>query len=63
MTASSSEIVLVPCEEAYEEGFEDMFRRIPDTTKIQRLIGWKPTKSLNAILADSVGERRGLSAA
>jgi UDP-glucose 4-epimerase len=62
-TASSSEIVLVPYEEAYEAGFEDMFRRIPDTTKIQRLIGWKPTKSLNAILADVIGERRGLSAA
>jgi UDP-glucose 4-epimerase len=63
MTASSSEIALIPYEEAYEEGFEDMFRRIPDTTKIQHLIGWKPTKSLDAILADVVGERRGLSAA
>jgi hypothetical protein len=40
-----------------------MFRRIPDTTKIERLIGWKPTKALNAILADVVGERRALSAA
>jgi hypothetical protein len=40
-----------------------MFRRIPDTTKIQRLIGWRPTKSLDAILADVVGERRRLSAA
>jgi UDP-glucose 4-epimerase len=63
VTASNSEIALIPYEEAYEEGFEDMFRRIPDTTKIRRLIGWTPTKSLNAILADVVGERRGLSAA
>jgi UDP-glucose 4-epimerase len=63
LTASSSEIVLVPYEEAYEEGFEDMFRRIPDTTKIHHLIGWRATKSLNAILADVVRERRSLSAA
>jgi UDP-glucose 4-epimerase len=63
VTASNSEIALIPYEQAYEEGFEDMFRRIPDTTKIRRLIGWTPTKSLNAILADVVGERRGLSAA
>jgi UDP-glucose 4-epimerase len=63
VTASSSEIVLIPYEDAYEEGFEDMFRRIPDTTKIQRLIGWKPTKPLSAVLADVVSERRALAAA
>ena len=63
LTASSSEIVFVPYEEAYEDGFEDMFRRIPDTSKIHRLIGWKATKSLSAILADVIGERRTLSAA
>jgi UDP-glucose 4-epimerase len=63
VTASSSEIVQVPYEEAYEEGFEDMFRRIPDTTKIRGLIGWKPTKPLSTILADVIAERRGLTAA
>ena len=44
-TGSSSEIKLVPYDEAYEEGFEDMQRRIPDTTRIRERIGWEPTKS------------------
>ena len=53
-TGSSSEIKLVPYDEAYEEGFEDMQRRIPDTTRIRERIGWEPTKSLDEILADVV---------
>ena len=40
-TGSSSEIKLVPYDEAYEEGFEDMQRRIPDTG-IRERIGWEP---------------------
>ena len=55
---SESEIVLVPYDEAYEEGFEDMARRVPDTAKIGRLLGWRPTKSLLEILADVVESRR-----
>ena len=57
-TGSSSEIKLVPYDEAYEEGFEDMQRRIPDTTRIRERIGWEPTKSLDEILADVVNEHR-----
>lgn len=49
-TKSASEIVFVPYEKAYEEGFEDMPRRIPDTSKIEKLIGYRPTVSLDAIL-------------
>jgi UDP-glucose 4-epimerase len=49
-TASASEIVFVPYEKAYEQGFEDMPRRIPDTGKIERLIGYRPTVSLERIL-------------
>jgi UDP-glucose 4-epimerase len=49
-TNSRSEVVFVPYEKAYEEGFEDMARRIPDTTKIEKLIGYRPTVSLDAIL-------------
>ena len=44
MTESKSEITIVPYEEAYEPGFEDMQRRIPDTSKIRSLLGWHPTK-------------------
>ncbi len=50
MTKSKSEIVLVPYEKAYEEGFEDMPRRVPDTGKIAKLVGYKPTVSLEQIL-------------
>ena len=50
MTKSKSEIVLVPYEKAYEEGFEDMPRRVPDTSKIAKLVGYEPTVSLEQIL-------------
>jgi UDP-glucose 4-epimerase len=50
LTGSKSEIVMVPYEKAYEEGFEDMFRRIPDVTKLHRLTGFAPKIGLNEIL-------------
>jgi UDP-glucose 4-epimerase len=58
MAGSDSEIVLVPYDEAYEDGFEDMLRRVPDTEKLRRLLRWQPTKSLEEILADVVESRR-----
>ena len=53
LARSSSEIVFVPYDEAYEAGFEDMRRRVPDITKIRSLIGWEPRVDLDGIL-DSV---------
>jgi UDP-glucose 4-epimerase len=50
LTRSESEIVFVPYDEAYEEGFEDMPRRIPDTSKVNKLVGFKPEKRLDEIL-------------
>jgi UDP-glucose 4-epimerase len=50
MTESASEIVLIPYEQAYESGFEDMARRLPDLTKIQRTIGYRPTLDLPRML-------------
>jgi UDP-glucose 4-epimerase len=47
---SDSEIRLVPYEEAYEAGFEDMRRRVPDIGKINELLGWRPTRTLEQIL-------------
>jgi UDP-glucose 4-epimerase len=47
---SESEVVFVPYDEAYEEGFEDMPRRIPDITKVNKLIGFKPELELDGIL-------------
>ena len=50
LTGSSSEIVQVPYSEAYEAGFEDMPRRVPDITKINNLTSWTPHLALEDIL-------------
>ncbi len=50
LTKSKSEIAFVPYDEAYEEGFEDMPRRIPDITKVNQRVGFQPEKSLDGIL-------------
>ena len=50
MTRSKSEIVFVPFEQAYEPGFEDMPRRMPDLCKLKRLIGYRPTLDLPEML-------------
>ncbi len=54
MTMSRSEIVHVPYDEAYEEGFEDMQRRVPDTTRIKELIGYEHTMAIRAILREVI---------
>jgi UDP-glucose 4-epimerase len=58
ITASSSDIVIVPYDDAYEAGFEDMRRRVPDTTKVQQLLGWKPTRTLDEILRHVADSQR-----
>jgi len=50
LTNSKSEIVFVPYDEAYEEGFEDMPRRVPDISKISDLVGFEPRMELDGIL-------------
>ncbi len=50
MTGSASEIVLVPYDKAYEAGFEDMPRRVPDLRKIHAAVGYAPTVGLDDIL-------------
>jgi UDP-glucose 4-epimerase len=57
-TGSRSEIRLVPYDEAYEQGFEDMARRIPDTGRVRDAIGWEPTRTLDQILDDVIEYRR-----
>jgi UDP-glucose 4-epimerase len=51
MTGSSSEIVRVPYDQAYEAGFEDMPRRVPDISRVRALVGYEPTVELDEILA------------
>lgn len=52
VTGSSSTVVRVPYDQAYELGFEDMQRRRPDTSRIRKLLGWKPTRNLDSIVQD-----------
>ena len=58
LTASQSRIVMVPYDQAYEEGFEDMLRRVPDISKIKALIGYEPTKGLDEILGTVIEYQR-----
>ena len=59
LTRSESEIVFVPYDEAYEEGFEDMPRRIPDIAKVSALVGFRPTMSLDGILQSVIDYQSG----
>ncbi len=54
LTESDSEIHLIPYDVAYEEGFEDMPRRYPETAKIEAALGWTARRTLNEILGDVV---------
>jgi UDP-glucose 4-epimerase len=62
MTGSSSPIVLIPYDEAYEAGFEDMPRRVPDLRKIQAAVGYAPTVGLDQILAKVIAHEQTLTA-
>lgn len=59
LTGSSSSITYVPYDQAYEEGFEDMPRRVPDITKIRKLIDFEPTMNLNEIITSVIDAQRG----
>ena len=50
ITRSNSKIIYVPYDQAYEEGFEDMLRRVPSLEKIRKFIGYRPKTSLNEII-------------
>jgi UDP-glucose 4-epimerase len=52
VTDSSSRIEYVSYEDAYPAGFEETMRRVPDTTKLRTLTGWKPEYSLDEIIKD-----------
>jgi UDP-glucose 4-epimerase len=51
VTHNASPIQLIPYDQAYAPGFEDMRRRVPDTTRVRNLLGWEPRVSLDDILA------------
>jgi UDP-glucose 4-epimerase len=56
---ADSEIHVIPYDEAYEPGFEDMARRIPDIRKIARVLDWRPTRDLDRIIAEVIEAQRG----
>jgi len=58
LTESASNIVFVPYDEAYEAGFEDMMRRVPDIAKIRALIGYNPKVDLDALLTSIIEYHR-----
>lgn len=57
-TDSSSPVVHISYDVAYEEGFEDMERRIPDTGKLEALTGWRATRSLEDVIEDVIEHER-----
>ncbi|NQU11592.1 GDP-mannose 4,6-dehydratase [bacterium] len=57
-TASRSELRLIPYDQAYAKGFEDLRRRVPGTEKIRMLLGWQPSQSLDDIIRLTVDYQR-----
>jgi len=58
LTESASNIVFVPYDQAYEAGFEDMMRRVPDISKVRALIGYNPKVDLDALLTSIIEYHR-----
>ncbi len=58
MTGSNSEIQVIPYDQAYESGFEDMPRRVPDISKIRSLIQYEPRVDLDRILTEVIEAMR-----
>jgi UDP-glucose 4-epimerase len=55
---SRSSIVHIPYDQAYAKGFEDMHRRVPDVSKLERLVGFRPRTPLSEIITDVLEEKR-----
>jgi UDP-glucose 4-epimerase len=53
---ASERVSFIPYEEAYEAGFEEMRRRVPNTAKIRSTIGWQPEYTLRQTLEDVIAE-------
>lgn len=55
---SDSSIQLIPYDEAYTEGFQDMPRRLPALSKLEALIGYRPDTPLSRIIEDTIADQR-----
>ena len=58
LVASAFPLQHLSYEEAYEPGFEDMTRRVPDTSRIRKLIGWEPKHSIDDIITGVIDHER-----
>jgi UDP-glucose 4-epimerase len=58
LLGSTSEVIHVPYDEAYGEGYEDMQRRVPDTTRAHQLVGFAPKVALDELIVTVAGSRR-----
>jgi UDP-glucose 4-epimerase len=58
LTRSHSEIEIIPYDQAYQPGFEDMYRRVPNIGKIERLVGYKPKVRLQQIVQRIIDAKR-----
>ena len=58
LVGSGSELEFIPYDDAYEEGFEDMARRVPDTTRANRLVGFEPSVGLDDIIHSVIADQR-----
>ena len=56
ISGSQSTVEMIPYSVAYEEGFEDMERRVPNINLINQLVGWKPQRDLSTMIADISSE-------
>ena len=58
VTGSKSDLSYIPYSSAYPQGFEEMMRRVPDTTKLRKLTGWAPQRNLDFIIRDIENDLR-----
>ena len=58
LVGSGSELEFIPYDDAYEEGFEDMARRVPNTTRANRLVGFEPSVGLDDIIRSVIADQR-----
>jgi UDP-glucose 4-epimerase len=58
LVESESQLEFIPYDDAYEEGFEDMPRRVPNTNRANRLVGFEPSVGLDDIILSVIADQR-----
>ena len=59
---SEEAVTLIPYDEAFPVGFEDMRRRVPDISKVRALVGWEPVIPLQETIRRVIASHRGRDA-